>query len=149
LKFSDNKQLLVLLETNSIMTNLSDVNRDLLLLGWTALLTIPYEKPDDTDTSLNRQYMQYSPVAKANQSSKLLILTNDEVIERFPQHKVATDGFFVPGSFEVRQQNPTSKKPSKQRIVVLERDRLHYNVLQFADPVSGDEINTDGDVSMF
>lgn len=147
LRFSDDNQLLVLCKTPG-KTHVLLIKLNLLLSVWTALVALPYDKPPNTNPTNDGQYLQYSPVTKANQPPKPIILSNEEVIERFPRHRVATDGPFVPESLEVRQQNPMARKSSKQRVVILERDRLHYNVLQFAEPASEEKRQNDEDVSM-
>ncbi|CAG8955064.1 hypothetical protein HYFRA_00007078 [Hymenoscyphus fraxineus] len=103
---------------------------DTLLIMWeldgaTTLLTIPHDTsttPHATEPGDFR--IHYSPHLETSTTPTPVVLTNEDVKERFGKCQIPTTGSFVPERMEVR-----SGSLEMRRIAVLGKDRIHYKVL--------------------
>ena len=101
------------------------------MIGSYQLLSIPYQ-PDSANQDHQTDHLEYTPYRSKNATPNPTSFSNEEIEARFLLHKFSTSGNFVPERLEVRA---SAQNGNMERIVILSKDRHHYQVFSF----DGDE----------
>ncbi|CAD6442860.1 c06f7089-702f-465a-9a30-5ce32c70bb1d [Sclerotinia trifoliorum] len=119
-KFMDDSTILVLWEAN----------------GKCNLLGIPYNNGSGS-------HIKYQPHRISASRSKAIILSNEEVINKFLQTEFPGDGSIIPEIMMIRSQIGSKNDDQMKRLVVLAKDRLRYKVFKLAGESSNRNISED------
>jgi anaphase-promoting complex subunit 4 len=100
--------------------------------GVTYLLGVPYRS---SESDLNNEYqIRYYPHKPKSSPLDIKIVDDEHVMDLFLKHQVPSEGSFVPETMEIRGSNGKNDNPETRRIVILSRDRLHYQVFKLPSP---------------
>jgi hypothetical protein len=113
------------------------------------LLNIPYDVSAES-AGTTSYHMKYSPSRPKDTTFNPISLSTEDLQKRFLLQSITTTSSFIPERLEVRDS--TQSNPNTRRIVILSRDKHHYQVFALAknarngiEPVVAIE---DDDVSM-
>jgi hypothetical protein len=114
------------------------------------LLTIPFEAPAGAASSDSGTYnVEYVPYRPKDAGLSPAFFSNAEIQKLFSIHKFTDSSHFVPGSLEIRGLSQADI--DLRRIVVLSKDKHHYQVFAFRNnkcDAAGNTTAEDEDVSM-
>lgn len=124
LKFIDDSTILVLWEANGkAHSTLS--SRTNMALGECNLLGIPYNTEGGA-------HIKYHPHRLSASRSKAIILSNEEVIDKFLQTEFAGERSIAPENMIIRPQIDSKRSNDMKRLVILAKDKLRYKVFKWA-----------------
>lgn len=133
----DNKSILVLWEADGKVYTIPSVKTN-MKIGKCNLLGIPYNNGGG--------HLKYHPHRISTNRTKAIILSNEEVINKFLQNEFADEGATIPERMMIRQQIALKDDDDMKRMVTLAKDKLHYKVFRWVE--SSSEKGVDEDIQM-